>query len=136
MVHHSASPLTTTAADVALWHTTDRGFDGPGYHLIVEATGEIQHGRDIRKVGAHCKGVGNSHGIGICLVGDNTSETDDWTRAQIKTLLLLHFVLSALFPGAVWLGHRDMPGAATLCPGIDIRGLLQLPPLESATVQT
>jgi N-acetylmuramoyl-L-alanine amidase len=133
VVHHSASPLTTTALDIDAWHE-EKGWEGAGYHLIVEATGQLILGRPIHRVGAHCRGIGNSFGIGVCLVGDNTTETDRWTDAQIRTLGLLYFVLGAIFPDAEWLGHRDMPDTATLCPGLDVRALLGISPSGSATV--
>ena len=132
VVHHSASPLTTTAADIDFWHS-EKGWEGCGYHLVVEATGELILGRPIDRVGAHVMGH-NTHSLGICLVGDNTTETDRWTDAQIRTLGLCYFVMSALYPDAEWMGHRDMPDTATLCPGLDVRELLGIPPSGSATV--
>jgi hypothetical protein len=51
---------------------------------------------------------------------------DRWVKPQIRTLGRLCWFLEALFPGAVVLGHRDMTGTATLCPGLDVRELLGL----------
>jgi N-acetylmuramoyl-L-alanine amidase len=134
VVHHSASPLTTTAADIDRWHRESPEINGPlGYHLVVEWNGDSVRGRPIHVVGAHCRGH-NATSLGICLVGNNTVNGDEWTRAQIKSLGLWHYHLSVLFPDAIWLGHRDMPGAATLCPGLDVRDLLGLAPLESVTI--
>ena len=53
--------------DVDLWHR-ERGFDCIGYHYLVDLNGLILTGRDIGRVGAHCKGH-NANSIGICYVG-------------------------------------------------------------------
>jgi N-acetylmuramoyl-L-alanine amidase len=127
ILHHSASPLSTTAADVAAWHT-NRGWDGCGYHLVIESSGEAILGREIGRTGAHVKGH-NAHSIGICLVGDNTTASQRWVWQQIKALEGLLRFFDLLFPDAVVLGHRDVPGTATLCPGLDVRELLGLSPL-------
>ena len=103
-----------------------KGWKSIGYHFVVEDDGQLIACKPLDRVGMHVKGH-NTHSIGICLVGDNTSETECWTPSQTRTLGLLHFVLSAMFPEAVWLGHRDMPDTATLCPGLDIRTYLGLP---------
>jgi hypothetical protein len=59
-------------------------------------------------------------------VGNNTTMMDRWVKSQIRTLGRLCWFFEALFPGADILGHRDMPGTATLCPGLDVRELLGL----------
>lgn len=123
VVHHSASPLSTTAEDITRWHKAKK-WAGAGYHLICEATGEMKLGRPIGKVGAHCRGS-NKSTIGICLVGDNTKPGMVWTPEQWSSLRAWLEMLDVLFPGAETLGHRDMPGAATECPGLDIREMLE-----------
>lgn len=133
VVHHSASPLTATAALIRRHHIEENGWTDIGYHLVVEANGDSIRGRPIDRAGAHCRGH-NATSIGICLVGNNTVNGDEWTRAQIRSLTLWYHHLNVLFPDAIWLGHRDMPGAATLCPGLNVRELLELPPLGSAII--
>ena len=125
VVHHSASPRDrTTAHDIASWHT-DRGFDMIGYNYVIEAGGKLVVGRSMHRAGAHCKADGaNFDSIGICVTGDNTKPSEAWDQDQIEALRT--FVQSArvLFPGISVCGHRDVPGAKTACPGVDIVDLL------------
>ena len=113
IVHHSASPITTTAEDIYDWHIA-RGWSGIGYHYIIQADGMIQDGRIIEKTGAHTKGQ-NTGSVGICLIG-NFEEMEP-TEIQLSTLkalcrgLLLRFNLEW---DAVY-AHNDF--SATLCCG-------------------
>jgi len=138
VIHHSASVLTTTTDDLVKWHTSPknlggRGWKRVGYHLIVEGGGELVLGTPIGLVGSHVRGS-NSNSVGICLVGDNTTLSRRWVGSQIATLKRVLSVLGVLFPGAVVLGHRDMPNTATECPGIDVRNLLGLSPLNDTGI--
>jgi hypothetical protein len=47
----------------------------------------------------------------------------------VKAIKRVLDVLTVLYPGAIVLGHFDLPGTATLCPGLDVRKLLGLSPL-------
>ena len=53
--------------DIKQWHL-QRGFTDVGYHYVILLDGTIQDGRDIRTIGAHCKGQ-NYGSIGICYIG-------------------------------------------------------------------
>ncbi|MDU3761109.1 MAG: N-acetylmuramoyl-L-alanine amidase [Bacteroides sp.] len=57
IIHCSATPegRDYTVADIDRWHR-ERGFDGIGYHYVVYRDGSIHAGRDVAKIGAHCKG--------------------------------------------------------------------------------
>ena len=84
IVHHSASPLSTSLEDIEQWHLA-RGWDGVGYHAVIEASGKLRYGRPIERVGAHAMGH-NRESIGICLVGNNTQPANRWLPAQLHTL--------------------------------------------------
>ena len=122
VIHHSASPLSTTAADIEKWHRA-RGWAMAGYHLICEADGRWILGRPIGRAGAHCKGY-NKNSLGICLIGNNTVSGDEWRWIQIDALKAMLASLRILFPGAEVFGHKDVPGTATKCPGLDLQYLL------------
>jgi N-acetylmuramoyl-L-alanine amidase len=49
------------------WHK-DRGWSDIGYHYVILPDGTVEQGRDICKIGAHCKGH-NASSIGICMIG-------------------------------------------------------------------
>lgn len=118
IVHHSASPLTTTLEDIKRWHL-ERGFDDIGYHYVIESNGLIRYGRPLPLMGAHAKGS-NWDSIGVCLVGDMTREDRRWTWDQWETLYQLVGSLKLLAPHIEIIGHREARGAATECPAVDV----------------
>jgi len=124
-IHHSASPLWTTFDDIDKWHK-DRGWDGCGYHFIVEKGGNIVSGRPISIEGAHVKSK-NSGNIGVCVVGNNTSSAKEqhWTRAQKASLRFLCSTLQLIFnlDDSCVFNHSDWDSANTECPGVDISSI-------------
>ena len=114
-VHHSASSQSDTTRDkIDIWHKR-RGWDGVGYHYVIEADGSIMMGRLFAKVGAHVKGH-NSNSIGGCVVG-NYMDDDAMTPGQEQSLVMvLHGLLTQfdLDVNEVY-GHREL--GETLCPG-------------------
>jgi N-acetylmuramoyl-L-alanine amidase len=123
VLHYTATPegRDVDIKDVRQWHI-DRGFDDVGYHFLVKLNGDIQRGRPIDVVGAHCYGY-NSTSIGVCFVGgmskDMSEMLDTRTPAQKKSLELLLGALLRMYPDAELCGHRDL--SSTDCPGIDVK---------------
>ena len=122
VVHHSASPLSTTAEDIRGWHL-DRGWSDIGYHGVIVRNGLWVPGRPLDVVGAHAKGC-NRNSIGICVVGDNRTQRSAWRFCQIETLLESLRFLTAEFPSAKVVGHGTVGTTATKCPGLDIAAML------------
>lgn len=111
------------AADLDKMHRA-RGWSGIGYHYVIKRDGTVEKGRPDEKVGAHVSGH-NAHTLGITCVGGIERATgpnvgvDNRTDAQkAATIRLLHELLTRHSNARVT-GHRDMPGAATQCPGFD-----------------
>lgn len=76
--------------DIREWHK-QRNFIDVGYHYVIKLDGTIEDGRDIRSIGAHCKGY-NANSIGIVYVGGLDSEgkgKDTRTKEQKESLLNL-----------------------------------------------
>ena len=116
-IHHSASPLKTTVADIRRWHVA-KGWADIGYHYVIDGNAKTHVGRSLRYQGAHCPP--NKHRIGICVVGNNTVKRSRWSLAQVTTLEDFVTALTTVFPSIKLVrGHRDT-GAATECPGCDI----------------
>lgn len=125
IVHHTATDIGK-ALQVDRAHL-DRGFmNGLGYHFVIDngtvgkGDGQIEVSpRWIKQqVGAHCKAGGmNDKGIGIALVG-NFNE-DQPTSNQVQSLTYLIRTLSQYYNirAADIMGHRDVEGAKTDCPG-------------------
>jgi len=129
VIHYSATPIERdyTAADIDQMHRA-RGFKEIGYHFFIRKDGTVEAGRDMSQpgrfeVGAHSKGE-NSSSIGVCFEGGVRASApnvgfDSRTHAQKTAMIALIISLQERFPGAVVKGHRDMPGAATQCPGFN-----------------
>lgn len=113
-VHHSASSQDTTRDQIDVWHKR-RGWNGVGYHYVIEKDGSIMMGRLFKTIGAHCRGH-NSNSIGVCVVG-NYMDDEAMTEGQEQSLVMvLHGLLSqySLDVDQVY-GHREL--GETLCPG-------------------
>ena len=101
------------------WHLA-KGWNDIGYHFYVDLDGTINKGRDIDKMGAHCKGH-NRNSIGICYCGgveaDGKTPKDTRTQEQKDSLLNVLKTLKAMYPEAVIYSHNEF--AAKACPSFD-----------------
>lgn len=128
VIHHSDSRRDTTAS-IDRWHRK-RGWDGIGYHFVIGNGREMADGQIDptfrwwkQREGAHAGASQlsqpyNNHGIGICLIGRfDEDQPGSW---QVERLADLCCVLIRHIPGlspARIIGHRDVPGKDTDCPG-------------------
>lgn len=131
VVHYSATPIERdfSAADIDEMHRK-RGFRKIGYHIYIRKNGLVEKGRDLSQpgrfeTGAHSQGE-NDESIGICYEGgvvmdDPNTGFDTRTQAQKEAMVKVIKDLLIRFPNAKVVGHKDMPGAATQCPGFDVR---------------
>ncbi len=125
VVHHTATHEGDAFTIDQMHHK--RGFwNGLGYHFLInngtegKMDGQIQIGpRWIKQMdGAHANAAGmNEKGIGVVLVG-NFSETQI-TETELDSLVFLVKILMDYYhiPNANVIGHRDVPGKSTECPG-------------------
>ncbi|MCK4851786.1 MAG: N-acetylmuramoyl-L-alanine amidase, partial [Candidatus Omnitrophica bacterium] len=104
----------------------NRGWKGVGYHFVIDNgtcgkdDGQIESTpRWIKQeTGAHCKADGmNEKSIGICLVGNFS--IDRVSPAQMRSVVYLVKQLKEHYniPSSRILGHGQVPGARTECPG-------------------
>jgi len=102
------------------WHVNGRGWSDIGYHFYIDLYGEIHKGRDIAKIGAHCKGQ-NRNSIGICYCGgveaDGKTPKDTRLDCQKEALTAVLRTLKAMYPEAQIHSHRDYANKA--CPSFD-----------------
>ncbi|MHC1741924.1 MAG: N-acetylmuramoyl-L-alanine amidase [Syntrophobacteraceae bacterium] len=125
IVHHTATDIGKALQVDRAHH--DRGFwNGIGYHFLIDngtlgkGDGQIEVSpRWIKQqVGAHCKAGGmNDKGIGIALVGNFNEDVP--TQNQVQSLTYLIKTLSQYYNISLnnVMGHRDVEGASTDCPG-------------------
>ena len=106
-------------AEIRKWHLA-RGFNDIGYHFYIDLYGEIHKGRDISKIGAHCKGH-NRNSIGICYCGgveaDGKTPKDTRTSEQRKALVAVIRTLKAMYPEATVYSHNEFANKA--CPSFN-----------------
>lgn len=125
IIHHSATDVGK-ALSFDYVHLNKRHWKGLGYHFVIDNgtsgknDGQIEVSpRWIHKEnGAHCKADGmNRKGIGICLVGNFSEELP--TSRQIESLVFLVNHLKDYYniPDSRILGHGQVKGARTECPG-------------------
>jgi len=124
VVHHSAS-ATGSAASFDKAHK-DRGWDGLGYHFVIgngsgSGDGEIEVGyRWPRQMqGAHAGNAEyNQAGIGICLVGDFQNNGHASAKQMACLRRLVRFLQAKTgVPTSEVIGHGNVPGKSTECPG-------------------
>lgn len=122
IIHCTATPQgrEVTIAEIDRWHRA-RGFDCIGYHYVIYLDGTVHTGRDIRRIGAHCRGY-NTGSIGIAYVGglapDGVTPADTRTPAQRRSLHRLVTQLRGSYPGVTIHGHNEF--AAKACPCFDV----------------
>jgi len=124
VIHYTATPVESdfSAADIDRMHKK-RGWKGIGYHKYIRKSGFIEKGRELREQGAHVRGH-NHHSVGVCYEGGvyaNSPNVGRDTRTPEQEAAMIRVIRELLdrYPGAQVIGHRDMPGAATQCPGFD-----------------
>lgn len=117
VVHHSGTGPDCTPKAMALYHITKQEpWPGIGYHYVIVPDGTIYQTNRVTTMSYHVGG-NNSYTVGTCLVGNFTLYEP--TMAQIAALDFLH---NRWLPGIrgerlALLGHKEVPGAQTACPG-------------------
>ena len=123
IIHCTATPEGRhhDVADIRRWHLK-RGFNDIGYHFLIHLDGTIEEGRNINKIGSHCRGQ-NRGSIGICYVGgmskDMKKAKDTRTKQQKDSLVKLMTEL-------IYKHNKDMTihalyeYANKACPSFDV----------------
>jgi len=136
-IHHTAEPMTgtsisATAAEVRNVQSTHMGardMADIGYHYLIDRAGRVVEGRPMYAQGAHAYGDNNIGNIGICLLGNFSSQPDRgsaYSRAQRPTpeqmetlervvdqLRVIHNIKASQVQG-----HRELK--STECPGDEL----------------
>lgn len=127
IVHHTASPSTTTVEEIRRWHTAPapagRGWSDVGYHLVVrEGPGGIwlvEAGRPVEEVGAHDEGQ-NADSIGVAIAGDYTRATVAPAAWELLVGLVAGLLRQHGLTADALEGHREHEGKrGTACPGFE-----------------
>ncbi len=116
IVHHTGAE-EKDAEQIKRTHMNN-GFRDIGYNYVIERDGKIVKGRPLDIVGAHTKGIMNTIGIGIALIGnfDERQPTHE-QYASLKKLILELTDDYFISLKTNLLGHKEVEGQATRCPG-------------------
>ena len=118
IIHHSATPRDKTTFEAVRRYHIQKGWGDIGYHFFITADGTIHKGRKEEDVGAHCRASGmNFKSLGICLAGNFTKEYPSAKQLKSLSSLLNQLTVKYLILPDHILGHCEVPGARTLCPG-------------------
>lgn len=102
-----------SAVDIHKMHL-EFGWDGIGYHKIINRSGKIENGRPEYWVGAHVKGK-NEISLGVCLIGKNC-----FTKKQFSSLERVLKTWKIAYPQAKIVGHKDTGNTKKTCPNFDV----------------
>lgn len=114
VVHCSDTPddEPLTAADIHQMHL-GFGWDGVGYHRVINRDGIAEHGRPDYWVGAHVY-EHNLESLGVCMIGRT-----EFTSAQYDALEQVLRAWRSEYPSAVICGHCDFDNTEKTCPNFD-----------------
>ena len=118
IVHQSATKKAETSFEKIKKFHLFQGMGNIAYHYFIEASGRLKKGRNESTAGTHTKASQMSlKSLGVCLAGDFNLEEPE--PAQLKTLesLLNNLKTKYKIPKQRVLGHREVYGSATECPG-------------------
>lgn len=115
VVHCSDTPdnLNLNAIDIHKMHL-GFGWDGIGYHKIINRKGIIENGRPEYWVGAHVKGI-NKKSLGVCLIG-----RDKFTTEQFSSLEKLLIKWKNIYKNSIIVGHREAVTTKKTCPNFNV----------------
>ena len=103
------------------WHLA-RGWSDCGYHYVIDIKGNINAGRPIELIGAHCRGE-NKYSIGVAYVGgveaDGVTPKDTRTKAQKDSIIRLVKKLKGCYPDVSIHGHNEFSNKA--CPSYNVQ---------------
>ena len=91
------------------------GWDGIGYHKIINRSGKIENGRPEFWMGAHVKGE-NNVSLGVCLVGK-----EKFTKNQFRSLEQVLRRWKVIYPSAKIVGHCDFKHTNKTCPNFNVK---------------
>ena len=90
------------------------GWDGIGYHKVINRDGLIENGRPEYWIGAHVYGK-NNQSLGVCLIG-----REYFTPNQLDSLEKVLKEWRKTYPLAKIIGHRDVIKTKKTCPNVDV----------------
>jgi len=131
VLHHTEASKATTWQSVAQYHVNSNGWPGIGYHIGVRSfAGKVKVSllNDPRTRSYHAHTVGNNQGLAVCLAGSFVRE-----EPTVEEVDVLRRITQVVWRWTTWptspsplpvVGHRDVPGNQTSCPGDKLAAVL------------
>lgn len=114
-LHHTASGSDWAPERLANLHIKDRKWPGIAYHFLIYEDGRVYQTNKLENLTYH-NGYNNTKAIGISMVGNYQKSYP--TKKQIDAVVSLCKYLKKQVPSISRLvGHKEYPGASTVCPG-------------------
>lgn len=133
IVHQSATDRDeTTFEQIKKFHIW-QGMGNIAYHYFIDGKGKTRRGRSESSVGTHTKANNMAtRSLGVCLAGNfNAQEPNPSQLISLERILRDLAFRYKIEPDHI-LGHREVPGSATECPGdslnewlVDFRELMK-----------
>lgn len=123
VIHCLQTPVQRedSAEDVHQWHL-DKGWNGIGYHYVIQSNGDLQIGRSVDKNGAHTL-QHNKDSLAVAIAGGMDWEGNIVENSFTKdTLIVLSDMIEKLmcmYPDVPIYGHRELDKNRE-CPCMDI----------------
>ena len=118
IVHQSATLKSETSFEKIKKFHLYQGMGNIAYHYFIEADGRMRRGRNESSVGTHTKANHMAdRSLGICLAGDFNKEEPNEIQLRALDRILKSLAQKYQIPLENILGHREVPGSATECPG-------------------
>ncbi len=124
-VHHTVGPRDQSWQAIAQGHITGRGWAGIGYHIGIRL-GSVAYIGDVSQSRACC--ADQNHRV-LCVVMTGNYEAEAVDKADAEALrrvaaVVQRWSMAVLGRPLTVLGHREVPGQATACPGKNLLPLV------------
>jgi N-acetylmuramoyl-L-alanine amidase len=123
VVHCTATAQSAKVSSIQNYWKNTLKWKSPGYHLIIEANGNLVR---LAEDSVVCNGVAgyNSQSLHVSYIGGIDAKgkgLDNRTPQQKVALWQVIQQWKKLYPKAEVLGHRDFDGVKKECPSFDAR---------------
>lgn len=120
-IHCTATQQSAKVSSIQRYWKETLGWRSPGYHKIIEASGNVV---TLAPDSAVCNGVAghNSDSLHVSYIGGVDAKgkaVDNRTKAQRLALAAVVAEWKVKYPGALVLGHRDFSGVKKDCPSFN-----------------
>lgn len=114
VLHHTAGAPAWGGGDVWRYHVQSRGWDTVGYAVLINPAGqaELLVPPSMMTYGA---GAANPYSVHVSCHGNYVSTQP--SPAMLATIYQVFLALDLCYGGKPYRGHKELPGAATACPG-------------------